>query len=100
MKQSRRDGNDLQGALRTFYQRILVGDSAVGQDSIISGRLKDGLSMTFELTWRSRSRSSSGGAQMKALACPTYPSILVNSSRMICSAQMQGDRPLSCCILI
>ena len=50
--------------------------------------------MTFELTWRSRSRSSSGGAQMKAMVCPTYPSILINSSRMICGAQMHGDRPL------
>jgi hypothetical protein len=37
---------------------------------------------------------------MKAMACATYPTILINSSRMICRAQMQGDRPLSCFILI
>jgi hypothetical protein len=67
MKQSGRDGVGPQGAFRTFYQRIdLSGDYAVGQDVIISGgsRLKDGLSMTFELTWRFCSRPSSGGVQI------------------------------------
>ena len=73
-------GLELQGALRTFYY-------AVGQDADISipllGRFQtEGwLSMTFEPPWRSRSRRSSGGAQMKATACATYPAILINSSR-------------------
>ena len=51
-----------------------------GQDAIILGgaRLKDGLSMTFGLTWRFRSRPSSGGDQMKATVCATYPANLTN----------------------
>src|ERR1700738_4532300 len=37
MKQSGRDGAELQGALRTFYQRMdLSGDYTVEQDSAIS----------------------------------------------------------------
>jgi hypothetical protein len=59
-----------------FHQPTLMG----GQDAITLGvaRLKDGLSMTFGLTWRFCSRPSSGGDQMKATVSATYPANLTN----------------------
>ena len=68
-----------------------------GQDAIILGgaRLKDGLSMTFGLTWRFRSRPSSGGDQMKATVCATYPASLTQScprSRTILAASETRGR--------